>query len=70
MISILIEYIFKQIEDATACGGAAPTTQAPTEAPAPTTQGPTTSPGACGKLYVLELSRTTYIIIEKLIFLS
>ena len=59
MISILIEYIFKQIEDATACGGAAPTTQAPTEAPAPTTQGPTTSPGACGKLYVLELSRTT-----------
>ena len=59
MISILIEYIFKQIEDATACGGAEPTTQAPTstgaptttEAPAPTTQGPTASPGECGKIY-------------------
>merc|ERR1712051_570902 len=46
-------------EDATACGGAAPTTQAPTEAPAPTTQGPTTSPGACADMpsYMLNSDR-------------
>ena len=58
-MSTLIKYIFKQIEDATACGGAAPTTQAPTVPTTGTTQGPTASPGECGKLYVLELSRTT-----------
>ena len=36
LIIILIEYIFKQIVDATACGGTGPTTQAPTTTVTPT----------------------------------
>ena len=50
MIIVLIEYIFKQIVDATACGGAGPTTQAPTTQ-APTTVTPTSG---CGKISFYE----------------
>merc|ERR1712051_1069657 len=47
-------------EDATACGGAAPTTQAPTVPTTGTTQGPTASPGECADMpsYMLNSDRS------------